>query len=151
MVALSSPSNALTQPLRLEFSEGNKVSSHSDGLRGEARFIDFAARQGWHMYRGLDGHERCDYVVEIDGSLHRVEVKWAGTPRVTENNFYYVSIPKLDRKRFDFLFIATPTGSYWIPATAIPIGTLYIKQVGGPYHRNITRPGKYEVYRVESI
>ena len=49
-------------------------SSHLIGLIGEAKFIEFAAKQGWHIFRGLDGHERYDYVVDTGDELLRVEV-----------------------------------------------------------------------------
>jgi len=54
----------------------------------------------------------------------------------------------MDRKRFDFLFVSTPSGDYWIPATDCPRTALSIKATGDDYERNIARPGKYERFKI---
>lgn len=118
--------------------------THTDGLRGEAAFLDFAARQRWSIFRGLDGHEPYDYIVDIGGTLIRVEVKWIGAQQLADSGYYYVTATKLDARRFDYLFVATPFAQYWIPAAECPKQTLCIKVPDGK------RIGKYEVFRVEA-
>jgi len=123
------------------------VASHMTGLIGEAKFIGFAAAQGWHIFRGMDGHERYDYVVDTGSELLRVEVKCAWSVQASHHNYYYVSATKLNRGvEYDYMFFAAPDGNYWIPRAAVPSYTLSIKQMGGI---NIGRPSKYEKYRVE--
>jgi hypothetical protein len=118
------------------------------GLEGEGRFITYAATMGWHVFKGMSGHEPFDYVIQMDGDLHRVEVKRISSVQKTQRNYYYVTATKMDSKNFDWLFVATDDGDYFIPASECPTQTLSIKQVGGEYERNITAPGKYEVFRV---
>jgi len=122
---------------------------HQTGMIGEGRFIAWASAQGWDLYRGLDGHTRCDYIVDRDGILARVEVKRMESEQRSERNYYYVTATKLDTSRFDYLFASTPVGDYFIPADDCPVNTLSIKVVGGEYDRNITAPGKYERYKVQ--
>lgn len=232
---------------------------------GEGRFIQFAARQGWDIYRGLDGHTVYDFIVDAHPGIHRVEVKRIESVQVSDKGYYRrpptdprnrggrmtngkpfrlgeitrwgettcgfgVDLPMCDKPatvhvmwlessatsstcdehmafiaksatfdyethtfggdcgmpgslwhhpyededegychfpapddaslvieeiepapRFDFLYVSTPTGDYYIPAEAVPKDTLSIKQQQAPesYQRRITRLGKYEVYRVE--
>jgi PD-(D/E)XK endonuclease len=127
----------------------SRQSSHMEGLVGEAKFIGFAAAQGWHIFRGMDGHERYDYVVDTGTHLYRVEVKSSSSVQASHRNYYYVTASKLNDVEYDYLFYATPDGDYWIPRAAVPSRTLSLKQVGGVYKRNITAPGKYEQYRVQ--
>lgn len=115
---------------------------------GEARFIEWASQQGWDLYRGLDGHTPCDYIADTGEKLLRVEVKRMESEQSTQGNYYYVTATKLNRVNFDYLFASTPVGDFWIPADKCPQVTLSIKVTGGHYERNITAPGKYEVYRV---
>lgn len=122
--------------------------SHHVGMVGEGRFIAWASEQGWHLYRGLDGHTPCDFIVDTGERLMRVEVKRVEAVQASQRNYYYVTATKMDSKRYDALFISTPTGDYFIPAEDGPTQTISIKQVGGEYERNITAPGKYEAYRV---
>ena len=124
--------------------------SFSVGMTGDAAFISYAARNGWHIYKGFNGHEPCDYVVDTGTGLLKVEVKRVESLQKSDRNYYYCLITKFDSKRFDYLFVSTPTGDYWIPASDCPKDTLSIKQVGGEYQRNINKPGKYEVFRVGS-
>ena len=127
-------------------------SCHLTGLIGEARFIEFASTRGWELYRGFDGHCRCDYVVDdqgvMTGGLFRVEVKRVESEQSTKGNYYYTTVTKLRTSRFDFLFVSTLAGDYLIPSSDCPKNTVSIKVVGGEYKRNITAPVKYEVYRV---
>jgi hypothetical protein len=127
----------------------SRNDSHLAGLIGEGRFIEFAARQGWHIFRGMDGHERYDYVVDTGDRLVRVEVKCSLSVQQSHRNWYYCSATKLKDTEYDFMFFSTPDGDYWIPRAKVPSHTLSLKQVGGDYKRNITAPGKYEQYRVE--
>ena len=122
---------------------------HQTGLIGETRFIQWASEQGWQIYRGLDGHTPCDYIVDTGSDLIRVEVKRMESEQHTEKNYYYVTATKLNVDRFDYLFASTPVGDYWIPADVCPKATLSIKVFGGEYKRNITNPGKWEPYRVQ--
>lgn len=126
------------------------IHSFQVGMTGDAAFIRYAARQGWTIYKGFNGHEPCDYVVDDGDRLVRVEVKRIESVQQSQRNFYYVLVTKYEAKRFDYMFVSTPSGDYYIPASECPKDTLSIKQVGGKYARNITRPGKYEVFRVVS-
>jgi len=123
---------------------------HQTGMVGEGKFIAWASTQGWDLYRGLDGHTRCDYIVDDGEKLFKVEIKRMESEQKTHRNYYYVTATKLDTSKFDFLFASTPVGDYFIPADKCPSKTLSIKVVGGEYERNITAKGKYEEYRVES-
>lgn len=123
--------------------------SHSVGMVGEGRFIAWASAQGWHLYRGLDGHTPCDFVIDTGSEIVRVEVKRVEAVQESDRAYYYCAITKLDTDRFDYLYVSTPQGDYWIPAKDCPASTLSIKQLG-TYSRSITRPGKYEVFRVQS-
>ena len=118
------------------------------GMIGDADFIRFAASNDWTIYKGFEGHEPVDYIAEIDKELVRVEVKRVEAVQLTQRNYYYTTVTKFNRKKFDYMFVSTPQGLYWIPASACPKDTLAIKHVGEHYDRNITRAGKYEVYRV---
>jgi len=122
---------------------------HQTGMIGEGRFIAWASAQGWDLYRGLDGHTRFDYVVDMNGELKRVEIKRMESEQRSERNYYYVTATKLDTSKFDYLFASTPVGDYFIPADVCPRSTLTIKVVGGEYERNITNPGKWERYKVQ--
>lgn len=124
------------------------TESHHKGMIGEGRFIAWAALQGWHLYRGVDGHTPCDYIVDTGERLLKVEVKFIASEQASQKNYYYLTCTKLETARFDYLFVATPNHAYWIPASDCPMRTLSLKVVGGHYERNITRPGKYEPYRV---
>lgn len=125
-------------------------ASHHVGMVGEGHFIAYAAAQGWHLYRGLDGHTPCDYIADTGEGLKRVEVKRVEALQETCGAYYYVTVTKLDTNRFDLLFVSTPDGNYLIPVDQCPKNTLSIKQQQGPdaYKRDITRPGKYEAFRV---
>jgi hypothetical protein len=127
------------------------AESHQKGMVGEGEFISFASKKGWHIYRGFDGHTPCDYIVDTgdDQGLLRVEVKRSESVQSTNNNYYYVMATKLDTSNFDYIFVSTDHGNYWIPSSECPTVTLSIKVHGDSYQRNITRPGKYERYRVE--
>ena len=122
---------------------------HFEGLRGEAHFIEWAASQGWPTYRGLDGHEPYDFIVDAEGTLLRVEVKRVSSMQESDRNYYYCLMTGIDRKKFDMLFVSTDQGWYWIPAEECP-KTLSIKVQMPPegYDRNINKPGKYEEFRV---
>lgn len=122
--------------------------SHHVGMVGEGHFIAFASGRGWDVFRGLDGHTACDYIVDTHERLIRVEVKRIEAVQKSDKGYYYCTVTKLDTDRFDYLFVSTPQGNYWIPAEKCPKNTLSLKQEGEKYQRNITRPGKYEVYRV---
>ena len=129
----------------------NSVRSHSVGMVGEGEFIAWASNQGWHLYRGMDGHTPCDFVADTGHGLVRVEVKRCETPLLSDKNYYYHMLTKLCTDRFDRLFVSTPHGAYWIPAAEVPGTALNIKVVGPEemYVRNITKPGKWHDYRVE--
>lgn len=110
---------------------------------GEGRFIAFASHQGWHLYRGVSGHTPCDFVLEgEDGRLIRVEVKRIESVQVDERGRRYVTATKMKRKNFDYLFVSTPHGDYWIPARDCPEQTISIR-AEGPGVRD-----KYAAYRV---
>lgn len=119
-------------------------ASHHIGMVGEGRFISWASSQGWHIYRGLDGHTPCDFVVDNGERLLRVEVKRLQTVQRTHNNYYYITATKLNSNNFDFIFVSTPEVDYWIPAEECPFKTLSIKQHGSEYKRSINAEGKYE-------
>lgn len=121
---------------------------HQTGMIGEGRFIAWASAQGWDLYRGLDGHTRCDYIVDDGERLFRAEIKRIESEQHTHRNYYYVTATKLDTSKFDFLFVSTPIGDFWIPAEECPKATLSIKVVGTEYMRNITNPGKYERFMI---
>lgn len=118
------------------------------GMFGDGSFIQYASSQGWQIYKGFNGHEPVDYVVDIGDQLIKVEVKRLESVQVSANNYYYCCVTKFDSKRFDYMFVSTPEADYFIPASACPKDTLSIKQIGDTYQRSITRPGKYEVFRV---
>ena len=126
-------------------------TSHLIGSVGDGHFIAWASVQGWHLYRGFDGHSPCDYIADDGVNLLRVEVKRIESVQHTHNNYYYVTITDYDPGFFDYIFVSTPRGWYWIPSNACPRKTLSIKVVGDVYDRNITRPGKYEPYRIETV
>lgn len=121
--------------------------SHATGMIGEGRFVAWASSQGWHLYRGMDGHTPCDYIADTGSGLIRVEVKCIEAVQKAAYNFYYCTCTKIDRNKFDFLFISTPSGDYWIPASEVPV-TLSIKQRGEVYEGSRSAPGKYEKYLV---
>jgi len=79
---------------------------HQTGMIGEGRFIAWASAQGWDLYRGLDGHTRFDYVVDMNGELKRVEIKRMESEQRSERNYYYVTATKLDTSKFDYLLQA---------------------------------------------
>lgn len=124
--------------------------SHHVGMVGEGRFIAWAAEQGWHLYRGLDGHTPCDFVVDTGSEMLRVEVKRCETPLRSQDNYYYHTLTKMDSAQFDYLFVSTPHGDYWIPSSSCGRTAVSIKVVGeeADYVRNITRPGKYHPYKI---
>lgn len=122
--------------------------THLTGLIGEARFIEFACKQGWYLYRGVDGHTPCDFIADTGECLLRVEVKRLESVQRTDGNYYYCCMTKFDSSRFDYVFVSTPNGDYWIPAEACPRGTLSIKHRGEIRTRTVYRPGKYEGYLV---
>lgn len=128
--------------------KGSTDSSFHKGMVGDAAFITFAASQSWNIYKGFNGHEPIDYVVDTGDALLKVEVKRLESVQISANNYYYCVVTKFDSKRFDFMFVSTPEADYWIPASECPKDTLSIKQIGDEYQRSITRPGKYEVFRV---
>lgn len=133
----------------------NKVKgtqSFCKGMTGDADFISYAASMGWSIYKGFNGHEPVDYVVETEKGLVKVEVKRVESTQITDNNHYYVTVTKFNSKKFDYMFVSTPQGCYFIPASQCPKDTLSIKLFMDPeyYDRKITKPGKYEVYRVVS-
>ena len=118
------------------------------GIVGDAAFIQYAAQQGWEIYKGFAGHEPCDYIVDTGDKTLKVEVKRLESVQKSDRNYYYCCLTKFDSKKFDYMYVSTPNGDYWIPAEECPKNTLSIKQVGDEYDRNISAPGKYEVYRV---
>ena len=124
-------------------------TSHLVGMSGDADFIKWCAFQRYHVYKGFDGHTPADYVVDTGNSLERVEVKRIEAIQHAHNNYYYVTATGLHSKEFDYLFVSTPMGCYWIPVSSCPDQTLSIKVVGDVYKKNVTRKGKYEKYRVE--
>lgn len=128
-----------------------RKATHHDGLRGEGHFVVFASSKGWDVYRGLDGHTPYDFIVDDGERLLRVEVKWIGSVQHGHGNHYYCTATKLNRSNYDYLYVATPHGHYWIPAEACPKDTLSLKVQGTEdmYERNISNPGKYEAYRVQ--
>ena len=124
-------------------------TSHLVGMTGDADFIKWCAFQRYQLYKGFDGHTPADYVVDTGSSLERVEVKRIESVQHAHNNHYYVTATGLHTKEFDYLFVSTPMGCYWIPVTDCPEQTISIKVVGDEYQRNITKKGKYEKYKVE--
>lgn len=131
-------------------SQYNKAKGYDTGVIGEADFLKYAASRGWSTFKGFHGHEPYDYILDDGDMLHRVEVKRIESLQFTQKNYYYMTVTKFDAKRFDFMFISTPQGCYMIPSSECPKDTLSIKQQGArsDYERNITAPGKYEVWRV---
>ena len=124
-------------------------SSHHIGQIGDADFIRWAASQGWHIYKGFDGHSPVDYIADTGVGLLRVEVKRIQSVQHAHGNYYYVTVTALRKSTFDYLFVSTRHGCYWIPQENCPEQTVSIKVVGDEYERNILRPGKYDKYRVE--
>jgi len=120
------------------------------GMSGDGEFIKYAAFMGWEIYKGFNGHEPVDYVVDTGTRLIKVEVKRLESTQISCRNYYYCVVTKFDKKKFDYMFVSTPERNYFIPAEFCPKDTLSIKQTGTEYQRNITRPGKYEVYCVSS-
>jgi hypothetical protein len=87
----------------------------------EAAFETFAASQNWSIYPGRTGKESCDYIVDADGELLRVEVKYAGA----------ATSPKVASEKFNFVFVFTDHGNYWIPANGIATASLHISNPNG--------------------
>jgi hypothetical protein len=144
----------MTSSIPLIGSKGNAQpnlsrESHLTGLIGDGDFVRWSAYMGYHVYKGLDGHTPSDYIVDDGNGLLRVEVKRIEAVQHAHNNHYYVTATKLDTDRFDYIFVSTEVGCYWIPSSDCPKATLSIKVTGDDYVRNIQRPGKYEKYKVE--
>jgi hypothetical protein len=114
---------------------------------GEGHFITYAARQGWDVYRGLDGHTAYDFIVDTPDGLRRVEVKRVDSVTVSERGHVYNTVTKLRWTDYDLLYVSTPTGDYLIPASVAPATTLAITVPGRSTRR--TKPGKWEAFRVE--
>jgi hypothetical protein len=125
-------------------------TSFQKGMIGDADFIKFAAKKNWNIYKGFNGHEPVDYIVDDGNKLLKVEVKRIQSTQITARNHYYCTVTKFDAKNFDYMFISTPQGCYFIPADDCPKDTLSIKMFmpEDHYDRKITKPGKYEVHRV---
>jgi hypothetical protein len=111
----------------------------------EAAFIKYAAEQGWQIYKGFTGTERCDYAIDADGERLLVEVKYCGPG---------TSI--LLKRRpfvFDRLFVHTEqSGDYWLTAADIELTSggatnFQIQQSTrtGPHLRT---PSKWARYRI---
>lgn len=124
------------------------AGNHLVGIIGEAHFIEFAASSGWQIFRGLAGHEPYDYVVDTGMELLRVEVKCTRTVRGrsarSKGKSDWVTSTKLntDANRYDFLFVSTPKGWYWIPAAECPRWSF------STTIQNATNGDKWEQYRV---
>ena len=119
-------------------------SSHFSGLIAEGRFIEFAATNEWPIYRGVDGHEPCDYVIDMGGELVRVEVKgcWQIYNYPSQGKgLYYFTVTKIQTKKFDWIFVVTPQGHYWVPSGVCPT-SLSIAV------RGTTSRSKWEAYRI---
>jgi hypothetical protein len=116
--------------------------SHMTGMEGMGRFIVFASRQGWHIYESVDGHAPCDCIVDTAGGLIRVEVKRIASMQKCSNHdtHYYYTATKLATKKFDYLFISTPQGDYFIPAQRLGRS---VSIVDHPKHRD-----KWGGYRI---
>lgn len=115
---------------------------HQLAMEGEGRFITHAARQGWYIYRQIDGHAPCDFIVETpDEGLLRVEVRTIGSVqgRTQHSTRGWYCNTKYNLKNFDYMYVSTPEGEYWIPRDACPQQTLSI---------TVGNTGKYEEYRV---
>lgn len=118
--------------------------NHLKGLVGEGRFISYAATQGWEVFRSLEGHSSCDFVIiDADRILWRVEVKCCRSLQRNQGNQWATIVTKFDLDRFDYIFVSTEAGDYLIPAADCPKHTLAIRQ------ENVSgRPAKYDKYLV---
>lgn len=113
----------------------------SKGIIGEARFAAFAAGMGWLIYKGFSGWEPYDFIIDTHTGLSRVEVKRIESRTTFSKSPGHITyqLVRLPTHRFDYLFVSTPTGDYFIPSADVPKGTLSISTGG---------TGKYEVHRV---
>jgi len=124
-------------------------TSHFTGMVGDGDFIRWCAFNKYHLYKGFDGHAPVDYIVDTGNVLLRTEVKRIEAIQHTNQNYYYVTATGLKTKNFDYIFVSTNHGCYFIPSSDCPEQTLSIKVAGDDYKRNISRPGKYYKYKVE--
>ncbi len=127
--------------------KGTRGSRHGHfiGLIAEARFIEWAAGNQWPLFRGFDGHEPYDFVVDMDGVLAKVEVKgaWQQYDYSSQGNGrYFFTVTKIKTKKFDWLFAVTPQGNYWVPSEVCPTSL----SIG--VHGTTSR-SKWEAYRVD--
>jgi hypothetical protein len=120
-------------------------------MRGVAAFINYAASQGWELWQEFTGRESVDFIAGTPDGLKKVEVKCVATVQQAHGNYYYVTIVDFDRQKFDFCFVNTPDGDYFIPSEAMPKQCLSIKKSmpADKYQRKITKGGKYERYRCD--
>ena len=123
-------------------------TSHQVGVIGDGDFIRWCAFNNYQIYKGFDGHTPVDYIIDTGASLLKVEVKRIEAIQHTHDNYYYVTATGLKTREFDYLFVSTNRGCYFIPANNCPSHTLSIKVVGDEYQRNIQKPGKYDQYKV---
>jgi hypothetical protein len=90
-------------------------------LWAEGRFIEYAANEGWSIWRGLTGHEPFDYVALTSDGLRRVEVK--GGRHISKRQAAQVGISPgrepFDGNVFDLLFMATAWGDFVIPSDRV--------------------------------
>lgn len=109
--------------------------AYAIGLWAEGLFLAHAGERGWWAYKGLQGHEPCDFIVIMDDdTLARVEVRGSVSAQRRDNTNYHAVLSKLDRQKFDFLFVATPDGCFWIPRHAIGASgqlAIGVERVGG--------------------
>ena len=120
--------------------DGSRLSHHK-GIVGEGRFICWAASKGWHIYKGFDGHAPVDFIADNGTELVRVEVKRVQSVQEDERGRRYVTTTRMN-KCFDYVFLSTPTGDYWIPAADCGQQTISIR-VDGPSSRD-----KYAAFKV---
>jgi hypothetical protein len=101
--------------------EVSRLSTHqySVGQWAEGKFLSWSGLQGWWAYKGVQGHEPCDYIVDTGPRILRVEVKGSIKTQRRDKTDYHAVINKMDKQKFDYLFVATPDGIFWIPGPLI--------------------------------
>lgn len=110
------------------------------GMLGTGVFTQYAALQGWQLWQEYTGKNTCDFIADTPDGLIRVEVKASVSQQNAHKNYYYTVIGDFNADKFDYLFVYTTTGCYWIPSSELPDQNLSIKA---------DLKGKYERYKVD--